>query len=72
MEKDKNTSKYWIYIGGFENGLKHGFGALIFPFLTESIYEGYFFEGKQHGIGRFIKQPYKAEEGRQPKFAIWE
>jgi hypothetical protein len=46
--------------------MKHGYGIIIFPNLDRSMFEGYFWEGKQKGLGRYIKNPKgkQKDEGR--------
>jgi len=46
------TTKVYLYIGSFENDMKHGKGKINFN-LQEETYEGDFFEGKITGKGTF-------------------
>jgi hypothetical protein len=45
---------------------------MIWPNEFKSMFEGYFWEGKQHGLGRFTQKPFEADVGRNPIFAVWE
>lgn len=42
------------YLGKFENGLKHGFGKMIYA-ATGDIYEGEWSQDKHHGQGRLTE-----------------
>ncbi|XP_037552375.1 alsin [Nematolebias whitei] len=45
-----------IYTGSFKNGLEDGFGELVAPNKTlnkNDLYQGYWKEGKMHGLGSY-------------------
>ena len=46
MFKDKNGA---IYLGQYTNDKRHGYG--LFMLITLKNYEGWWHEGKQHGLG---------------------
>lgn len=42
------------YLGNFANGLKHGYGKMIYA-SSGDIYDGNWVEGKHHGIGKLTE-----------------
>lgn len=71
-EYDSQGQCYWTYIGDFKDGMKHGFGVVIFGNEDRSLFEGYFYESRQHGLGRYLAKPKEQFKIRQQQFALYE
>jgi hypothetical protein len=52
QSKGANGRKKWKYIGTFENGERSGYGWIQYTNYS-AAYKGEFFQGMQHGTGKF-------------------